>query len=123
MDSKLHAGLEKAGLVHAKKHLFLCLGPDCCCRKDGEQLWEYVKSRVRDTGVRVMRTKADCFRICTDGPWLVVYPEGIWYSKVTPVRFERILQQHLLNGDPVHEWIVARNDLQVGISGGSGRKN
>jgi (2Fe-2S) ferredoxin len=40
--------------------------------------------------------------------------EGTWYSKVTPMRFERILQEHLLQGNPVEDWIVARNDLQPG---------
>jgi (2Fe-2S) ferredoxin len=59
-----------------------------------------------------MRTKAECFRICTDGPILVIYPDGTWYSKVTPARFERILQEHLVAGKPVEEWIIARNDLQ-----------
>ena len=111
MDSKLSAGIEKAGLQSAGKHLFLCLGPDCCSRKEGEYLWEYVKKRVKEAGLRVMRTKAECFRICTDGPLLVVYPEGTWYSKVSPARSERILQEHLLKGEPVQEWIFARNDL------------
>jgi (2Fe-2S) ferredoxin len=58
-----------------------------------------------------MRTKAGCFRICAGGPWLVVYPDGMWYGAVTPERFERILQEHLLGGVPVAEWLVARNDL------------
>lgn len=114
MDSKLQAGLEKAGVVRARKHLFLCLGPDCCPRSEGERLWEHVKQRVKETGVPVMRTKAECFRICADGPWLVVYPDGVWYSKVTSARFERILQEHVIRGDPVEEWIVVRNDLQKG---------
>jgi (2Fe-2S) ferredoxin len=112
MDSKLSAGLEKAGVVRAERHIFVCLGPDCCRRTEGEFLWEYIKKRVKETGLRVMRTKAECFRICTDGPILVVYPDGHWYSKVTPNRFERILQQHLINGDPVQEWIIAENKLQ-----------
>ena len=71
----------------------------------------YVKRRVKETRIRVMRTKAECFRICTEGPLLVVYPDGTWYSRVTPAKFERILQQHLLGGEPVQEWIFARNPL------------
>jgi (2Fe-2S) ferredoxin len=70
-----------------------------------------MKKRTKELDLEVMRTKALCFRICESGPWLVVYPEGIWYGKVTPRRFEKILQEHLLGGKPVEKWIVARNPL------------
>ncbi|MEA3207953.1 MAG: hypothetical protein QOE70_1010 [Chthoniobacter sp.] len=109
--STLEEGLAKAGIAKARRHLFLCIGPDCCKTREGELLWDFVKRRVKETGLRAMRTKAGCFRICTGGPWMVVYPDGTWYGHVTPARFERILQQHLLGGQPVTEWLVARNDL------------
>jgi (2Fe-2S) ferredoxin len=111
MSDKLQQGLHKAAIQSATRHLFLCIGPDCCSTPEAELTWEYVKKRVKECELRVMRTKAACFRICTDGPWLVIYPEGTWYSKVTPARFERILQEHLLGGQPVHEWIAAVNSL------------
>ena len=107
MSDPLAAGLAKAGLATATRHLFLCIGPDCCDPRASELVWDYVKRRVRETGLPAMRTKAGCFRICTGGPWLVVYPDGAWYGAVTPERFERILQQHLLGGEPVREWMVA----------------
>jgi (2Fe-2S) ferredoxin len=114
MNSDIAKGLSKAGVASAERHLFICIGPDCCPPQAGERVWDYVKQRVRDTGLKAMRTKAGCFRICTGGPWLVVYPEGIWYGQVDVARFERILQQHLLGGEPVREWIVARNSLGCG---------
>ena len=114
MNEAIQAGLAKAGVADAERHLFLCIGPDCCDSADGERVWEYVKQRVRETGLKAMRTKAGCFRICAGGPWLVVYPEGTWYGEMTPDRFERILQEHLLGGKPVQEWLVARNSLGCG---------
>jgi (2Fe-2S) ferredoxin len=111
VSSELEKGLEKARIKDARKHLFLCLGPDCCRSKEGELLWEHVKKRLKDAKFHVMRTKAGCFRICTNGPWLVVYPDGVWYQQVTPLRFDRILRDHILGGHPVTEWIAARNDL------------
>ena len=120
MSNDLEKGLRKAGIKGARKHLFICIGPDCCETRDGEALWEFIKQRVKETGVKVMRTKAACFRICTGGPWLVVYPDGIWYGRVTPRRFERILQEHIISGVPIQEWIVIRNNLADGTRAGLG---
>jgi (2Fe-2S) ferredoxin len=72
---------------------------------EGEALWELMKRRLKAESVPAMRTKAACLRVCTGGPWLVVYPEGIWYGSVTAERFEGILQQHLRDGRPVLEWV------------------
>ena len=120
MSNDLEKGLRKAGIKGARKHLFVCIGPDCCKASEGEALWEFIKERVKETGVKVMRTKAACFRICTGGPWLVVYPDGIWYGRVTPQRFERILQEHIISGVPIQEWIVVRNNLADGTRAGLG---
>jgi len=111
MSHNLKEGLEKACIRGATRHVFVCIGPDCCKSREGEVLWDYIKRRVKESSAKVMRTKAACFRICTGGPWMVVYPEGIWYGGVTPARFERILQEHILRGRPVREWVVAQNAL------------
>jgi (2Fe-2S) ferredoxin len=107
----LESALTKARVRTARRHLFLCLGPDCCTENEGQATWDYIKKRAKELDLDVMRTKALCFRICTSGPWLVIYPEGIWYGQVTPERFERILQEHLLAGKPVEEWMIAHNPL------------
>ena len=118
MADALTAGLRKAGIATAERHVFLCIGPDCCEPAEAQVVWETIKQRVKETGIRAMRTKAQCFRICTGGPWIVVYPEGVWYGAMTVDRFERILQEHLIGGVPITEWIVAANALGCGNAGG-----
>ncbi|MDP1580900.1 MAG: hypothetical protein Q8M02_11515 [Candidatus Didemnitutus sp.] len=108
---KTQAGLAKIGFVGARRHLFLCAGPDCCASEDGERTWQHVKAEVKRCELPVLRTKAACFRLCAEGPWLVVYPDGVWYAGVTPERFDRVRREHLEGGVPVAEWVRAVNPL------------
>ena len=99
------------GLPAARRHLFLCTGPDCCSTEDGLKTWEHLKASLKQCPVPMLRTKAACFRLCHEGPWLVVYPDGVWYSQVTPERFDRIRREHLEGGVPVAEWVRAVQPL------------
>jgi (2Fe-2S) ferredoxin len=102
---------EEIGLPTARHHLFLCAGPDCCSTDAGLRTWEHLKNSLREHRLPAMRTKAACLRMCSEGPWLVVYPEGVWYAEVTPERFDRIRREHLQDGVPVMEWVRAIQPL------------
>ena len=101
------AKMPREEITTATRHLFLCIGPDCCDPVIGEALWGVLKAETRKLSVPVLRTKAACFRVCKGGPWLVVYPDGIWYGALNADKLRRILKEHIEEGAPIREWIAA----------------
>lgn len=110
----MNGAFEKMHLDGAKRHVFLCVGPECCSTDCGLAVWEVLKRELAARGVAALRTKAACLRLCAGGPWMVVYPEGIWYGGVTAERCERIVREHIDGGVPVEEWIVREHPLPGG---------
>lgn len=111
IQAKIAAGFAKMDLAHARRHVFLCPGPDCCTREIGLASWAALKAACQASGARALRSKADCLRVCAGGPWLVVYPDGVWYGGATPERVERIVREHVIGGLPVVEWAERTHPL------------
>ena len=106
-------------------HLLLCATPSkALCSPDpaiGAASWEALKRLVRELGLEdparpegiVLRTKADCLRICAEGPILLIWPEGVVYGGVSPERIEPILREHVIGGQPIEQWIIKRMSLKA----------
>jgi (2Fe-2S) ferredoxin len=108
----------KIGDYH--RHVFLCVGEECCSAEEGAAAWEALKRELKDHNLSLStgplacyRTKVGCLRVCQQGPILLVYPEGTYYFGMTADKIPQFVQEHLIQGQPIQSSIFARNPLPL----------
>ena len=110
------------------KHVFFCCnqrdnGRVCCNDKGASEIRDYAKRRVKELGLsgegKIRINQAGCLDRCEEGPCIVVYPEGVWYTYLDRADVDEIIEQHLQNGRVVEHLKPARLAL-AGFSFGAG---
>ena len=91
-------------------HVFFCLneresGRPCCAAAGAKAAQEHAKQRIKELGLNghemVRINKAGCLDRCEEGPVVVVYPQGTWYTYVDLEDIDEIIDEHLVKGNPV----------------------
>ncbi|NEX21291.1 (2Fe-2S) ferredoxin domain-containing protein [Thiorhodococcus mannitoliphagus] len=97
-------------MAYYRYHVFLCTnlrdnGRQCCALSGASAARDFLKARAKELGLSgsggIRVNAAGCLGRCAEGPTLVVYPDGVWYSYVDNEDLEEILQEHLIKGRAV----------------------
>jgi (2Fe-2S) ferredoxin len=95
------------------RHVLVCTGGYCSPNRGGRELYALLPELLQREGLlfgdnRVKRGETPCLGVCAGGPIVVVYPDGVWYAAVTPALLDRIVTEHLRDGNVVEDAVFFR---------------
>ena len=102
--------LIKPKMMEYHRHLLVCIGERCSPNGEGQALYDELRDKFKQAGIdkgqlRVKRTRATCFGTCKSGALVCVQPDGVWYYGVDSGKLDRIINEHLIQGKPVKDYI------------------
>lgn len=107
--------------LYYQTHIFACNNerpaghPRGCCKEKGaDDLRNYLKARMKETGVGQSRVQATgCLDRCEVGPVLVIYPEGTWYTFHTRDDVDEIVEKHFVQGQKVERLLLTKDQKEL----------
>lgn len=104
----------KPEMTNYSRQVLVCIGDSCASDGQGMALFIELKRKLTELGLdtgdaRVLRSKVGCLGICKSGPLICIQPDGVWYYDINSEKLDRIIEQHLIAGHPVKEWIFHQN--------------
>jgi len=110
--SQLEAIATKLHIPTIQRHIFICADQSvakCCSKEESIVAWDFLKRRIKELKLetQVFRSKANCLRLCEQGPIVVIYPEAVWYHSANNQVLELILQEHIINGKIVNQYAIS----------------
>jgi len=113
--------MEMPKLEPYRRHAILCAGKKCEPAQD-RALMQYLKKRLAEEGLDqggdcVRANRGGCLGVCEQGPIMVVYPEGVWYCRLTEAGIDRIIESHFKHGRPVDELVFHKASICAGNKG------
>lgn len=100
----------KPSLKSYDRYVLVCVGDRCADDGRGQALYDELKAKLKqlasdNPNVKLKRSRVTCFGVCKAGPLLSVQPDGIWYYDIDSQKLDRIINEHLIGGRPIADWV------------------